>query len=109
MEHCLPRGYVGGIEGLSCLESSSKGAGNKRQEADEDIRLTCSGKEGKGQERQTTSYTSEWVSVVSKLAHCPCVAEPWAGSRLCLRERYRRAADRVAGVTLWSQLCREQG
>lgn len=30
--------------------------------------------------------TSERVSVVSKLAHCPGVAQPLAGTRLCLEE-----------------------
>lgn len=38
------------MAGIAHLESSSEGVGSKRQEVDEDIRLTCSGKERKGQE-----------------------------------------------------------
>lgn len=47
MEH-----LEGEWEGLSCGRDNMLGKqqGSKRQEVDEDIRLTCSGKEGKGQE-----------------------------------------------------------
>ena len=61
-------------------------AGSKRREVDEDMRLTCSGKEGKGQDGRTAPCTLERVSVVYKLAHCPGAAQPWAGTRLCLGE-----------------------
>ena len=72
-------------------------AGSKRWEVDEDTRLTCSGKEWKGQGGQIVPCTSEQVSVVSKLAHCPGLGPG------CVWERaYRRAAVRVKGMTLGS-------
>lgn len=48
------------------------------------MRLTCSGKDGKGQDGQTAPGTLQQVSVLYKLAHCPDVAQSLSGIRLCL-------------------------